>query len=251
MIQLVYKISQFLLIAFFLLLSHLGFSQLKIPEKPSFIPPIIDSTQTLSEIQKKQLYDKLKNYSDSTSTELFVMIVSTTQGELISRYATDLGHKWEIGQKGKDNGIVFLIAKDDRKMTIQAGYGTEHLLTDALSRRIIEVVVKPEFKDGKYFEGIDEGTTAIIKVMNGEYKNDKKKSGKGFSPVLIFVIIFIIINNISKCYSCIFIFFYNFKFYSSVFSAINVVIIASNRNGTSIPFKIHFILNTFFSCLIP
>ena len=125
--------------------------------------------------QKNNLEQKLIRYSDSTSTQIVIAIISRTEGEDVGFLAANWAQKWGIGQKGKDNGIVFLIAKDDRKMTIQAGYGTEHLLTDALSRRIIEVVVKPEFKDGKYFEGIDEGTTAIIKVMNGEYKNDKKK----------------------------------------------------------------------------
>jgi len=187
------KFSKILLFLTFVLNCQTSIAQLKIPEKPSFIPPIIDSTKTLTEIHKKELFDKLKNYSDSTSTELFVMIVPTTQGEDIARYATDLGHKWKIGQKGKDNGIVFLIAKDDRKMTIQAGYGTEHLLTDALSRRIIETIVKPEFKSDNYFEGIDKGTTAIMQVMKGEFKsNPKKKKGNGF-PILPIIIIFIVI----------------------------------------------------------
>ena len=171
---------------------QLSIAQLKIPEKPSFIPPIIDSTQTLSEEQKKELYDKLRNYYESTSTEIFVMIVPTTQGEDIARYATDLGHKWEIGQKGKDNGVVFLIAKEDRKMTIQAGYGTEHLLTDAMSRRIIETIVKPEFKSNKFYEGIDQGTTAIQKVLKGEFKADKKDKKGGF-PILPIIIIIIVI----------------------------------------------------------
>lgn len=175
-------------------ISNFGFAQLHIPKKPSFIPPIIDSTQTLSEIQKQQLFDKLKNYSDSTSTEVLVMIVSTTQGEDIARYATDLGQEWKIGQKGKDNGIIFLIAKDDRKMTIQTGYGIEHLLTDALSRRIIEQEVKPEFKESRYFEGIDNGITAIFKVMKGEYKGTPKKNNQNDSlPIAVFVIIFVII----------------------------------------------------------
>ena len=185
------NISIFLKLLVCYFITSLSFAQLKIPEKPSFIPPIIDSTQTLSEVQKKQLYDKLKNYSDSTSTELLVIIVPTTQGEDIARYATDLGHKWEIGQKGKDNGIVFLIAKEDRKMTIQAGYGTEHLLTDALSRRIIETVVKPEFKQGNYFEGIYNGTTAIIQIMKGEYKGEPKKKNDGF-PIIPIIIVLII-----------------------------------------------------------
>ena len=90
-----------------------GYSQsFEIPEKPSFIHPImdLDKTGTLTESETQQLYQKLKNYSDSTSTEVLVIIVKTTQGEDIARYATDLGQKWQIGQKGKDNGIILLIA---------------------------------------------------------------------------------------------------------------------------------------------
>ncbi|MBP6100423.1 MAG: TPM domain-containing protein, partial [Flavobacterium sp.] len=161
-------------VLFFLLWNGLGFAQLYIPNKPSFIPPIIDSTETLTSAEKTQLYEKLKNYSDSTSTEIFVMIVPTTQGEDISRYATDLGHQWEIGQKGKDNGIVLLIALEDRKIAIETGYGVEHLLTDALTNRIIEQEIKPQFKAKNYYQGIDNAANAIFKVMKGEYKADKK-----------------------------------------------------------------------------
>lgn len=192
--QLVFNTIKFFLITFLFLSNQLGLSQIKIPEKPSFIPPIIDSTKTLSESEIKILYDKLRIYSEDTSTEIFVMIVPTTQGEEIARYATDLGQKWQIGQKGKDNGIVFLISKNERKMTIQTGYGTEHLLTDALSRRIIELVVKPSFKENKYFEGIDNGTNAIFKIMKGEYKNDKQpSSNEGYGSLVFFLIIFVFI----------------------------------------------------------
>lgn len=186
-----YSKSSFLILSFALLFVNTILSQtLYIPKKPSFIPPIIDSTKTLSEFEKEDLYQKLKIYSDSTSTEILVMIVPTTRGELIARYATDLGHKWEIGQKGKDNGIVFLIAKDDRKMTIQGGYGVEHLLTDAMSRRIIEEVIKPEFKANNYYNGIDQGTKAIFQVLKGEYQNNQEIS---ILPILLFIIIFFII----------------------------------------------------------
>lgn len=190
-----------LVLFFALLLGLVSQAQLKIPEKPSFIPPVIDSTNTLSSQEKEDLYKKLKIYSDSTSSEIFVMIVSTTQGEDINRYATDLGQKWQIGQKGKDNGIVLLIAKDDRKMSIQNGYGVEHLLTDALSRRIIETVIKPRFKQGQYYEGIDEGTNAIFKVLKGEFKNDKSDDGGSILPILLvilFVVIFIILASKNK-----------------------------------------------------
>ena len=77
-------------------------------------------------------------------------------------------------------------------MTIQAGYGTEHLLTDALSRRIIETIVKPEFKSNKFYEGIDLGITAIQKVLKGEFKADKKNK-KGEFPILPIIIIIIVI----------------------------------------------------------
>ena len=190
-----------LVLLFALLLGFVSQAQLKIPEKPSFIPPVIDSTNTLSSQEKEDLYRKLAIYSDSTSSEIFVMIVSTTQGEDIARYATDLGQKWKIGQKGKDNGIVLLVAKDDRKMTIQTGYGVEHLMTDALSRRIIETVLKPNFKQNQYYQGIDEGTNAIFRVLKGEFKNDKSKSEGSILPIILviaFVIIFLILASKNK-----------------------------------------------------
>jgi uncharacterized protein len=178
-----------------LIIPLFGLSQtIGIPEKPSFIAPIIDSTKTLSQSELQLLYDKLKVYSDSTSTEVLVMIINTTHGQEIQRYATDLGQQWKIGKKGKDNGIIFLVAKADRKLTIQAGYGTEHLLTDALSRRIIEQVVKPEFKNGSFYNGIDNGITAIFQVMSGEYKNDfQKKEGIPIWVIIIFVILILFI----------------------------------------------------------
>lgn len=190
-----------LVLLFALFFGFVSQAQLKIPEKPSFIPPVIDSTNTLSSHEKDDLYKKLAIYSDSTSKEIFVIIVTTTQGEDIARYATDLGQKWQIGQKGKDNGIILLIAKDDRKITIQTGYGVEHLLTDALSRRIIESVIKPNFKENQYYRGIDEGTNAIFKVLKGEFKNDKPKKKGSILPVIIiiaFVIIFLSIASKNK-----------------------------------------------------
>ena len=105
MIKLAYKLAQFLLFMALLAVHQCSLAQVTIPKKPGFIPPIIDSTQTLSKAELASLYEKLKIYSDSTSTEIFVMMVKTTQGESINRYATDLGHAWEIGQKGKVFGL--------------------------------------------------------------------------------------------------------------------------------------------------
>ncbi|WP_372795276.1 YgcG family protein, partial [Lutibacter sp.] len=192
--------SNFLnILLLFLLITSNVFSQ-NIPNKPSFIPALIDSTNTLTASEKSALETKLIRYSDSTSTELFLIIMPSTFGENINLYATELGHKWEIGQKGKDNGVVILLAKDDRKIAIQTGYGVEHLLTDALSKRIIENIILPEFKKGDYYAGLDKGTDVIIDILRGEYKGEPNKGNSkgGFPILLIIVIIFFLIIIFSK-----------------------------------------------------
>jgi len=171
----------------------------KIPPKPSLETSYYEiGTTLLDETQKQAIEQKLIRYADSTSTQIVVVVISTTDGDDIDRYKVDLAHAWGIGQKGKDNGILLLVAKDDRKVAIASGYGTEHLLTDAMSSLIIQNDILPEFKKGDFYAGIDNGTTAIIKVMNGEYKEERtglrkgEKDGGG-GGIFIFIIIFIII----------------------------------------------------------
>ena len=187
--------STFLLL---FLYSFIAFGQGKIPPKPSFETSYYEiGTTLLDENQKKVIEQKLISYADSTSTQIVVVVVPTTDGEDPSRYGTDILHGWGVGQKGKDNGVVLLIAKDDRKLAISTGYGVEHLLTDAMSRLIIENDITPAFKQGDFFKGIDNGTTAIINVMKGEYKEERKNLRKGDdgggAGIFIFIIIFIIV----------------------------------------------------------
>ncbi len=188
-------VKQFsLLLLMFFAFSMSSYGQtFKVPEKPSFIPPVIDSTKTLSEQEYRQLYEKVKNYSDSTSTEILVMIVNTTQGEDVWKYAFDIGDKWGIGQKGKDNGIVMLVALGDRKVAIQTGPGLQHVLTDAATKLIIENEIVPEFKQQNYYAGIDKATTAIAQVLKGEYKNDKGSGDGAGAGIIVFLIIGFII----------------------------------------------------------
>jgi len=180
----------------FILITSLGistvFSQDGIPKKPKKETSVYDVDKVLSAVQKTSLEQKLIRYNDSTSTQIVVAIVPTINGKNIALFATEWAHKWGIGQKGKDNGVFILVAYKDRELTIRTGYGIEHLLTDAHSRRIIELVIKPEFKQGQYYRGLDKGTTFIINALNGEYKADFKPKNSGF-PVIIFIIIFIII----------------------------------------------------------
>ena len=183
------------LLLFFLCLGVYGQN---IPPKPSFQTSYYDyGTNILNESEKRSIEQKLINYADTTSTQIVVVAVKTTGGQDILKYAFDIADTWGIGQKGKDNGILLVIAVDDRKMGIATGYGTEHLMTDAVSRLIIENEIKPEFKAGNYYAGIDKGTTAIMQVMQGEYKADKNGSGKiAFGAILFFIILFIIIISI-------------------------------------------------------
>src|SRR5690554_4865483 len=204
MIQLILKTLKYFAVVFLLLIQFFGFSQsVKIPEKPSKQTSYYNfQTNVLSEAEQNHITQKLINYADSTSTQIVVVTIPSTKGEYINRYATDLAHKWGIGQQGKDNGILLLVAVNDRKVNISTGYGTEHLLTDALSRRIIETQILPEFRNGNYFAGIDKATTSIMQIMSGEYKNDKALDG-GFSKlalilVFLFVVLVLIIASKSK-----------------------------------------------------
>ncbi len=182
-------------LTFFVLLFSLNlFSQgFKIPDKPKFQTSVYDYTNLLTEYQKKDLEAKLVRYSDTTSTQIVVAIISSTKGENINYLAANWGEKWGIGQAKEDNGVLMLLAKEDRKITIQAGKGVEHLLTDFQSKRIIERIIIPEFKKGDFYTGLDKGSDYIFKTLNGEFKGVRKNNSDGFDPVIIFFIIFIII----------------------------------------------------------
>jgi uncharacterized protein len=165
-----------------------------LPAKPKIETSVYDQAHMMSETEAKMLEQKLIRYSDTTSTQIVVITINSLDGNEIALYATELAHKWGIGQKDKDNGILLLVSKEDRLMTIRTGYGVEHMLTDALSRRIIENIITPAFKQGNYYQGLDEGTTAIIQIMSGEYQGERSYEGpNGKIPALLIVIVFIVL----------------------------------------------------------
>lgn len=187
-------ISKKVLFIFAFLISQIAFSQgFKIPETPKFQTSVYDYVNLLSAAQKTALESKLVRYSDSTSTQIVIAVISSTEGENINYLAANWGEKWGIGQAKEDNGILMLLAKDDRKIAIQVGKGVEHLLTDFLSKRIIERIIIPEFKKDDYYSGLDQGSDYIFKTLNGEFKGTRKQESTGFDPgILIFIIIVII-----------------------------------------------------------
>ncbi|TAH25255.1 MAG: TPM domain-containing protein [Cytophagales bacterium] len=171
------------------------------PERPSPPKLVNDFANLLSAEEQGFLENKLVQYNDTTSTQIAVVIMRSVGEYEIKDYAQRLAQSWGIGEKSKNNGIILLIAIEDRKLTIQTGYGLEGAVTDAGTKRIIEEIIKPNFKEKRYFEGIDEGTNAIILLAKGEFKAEPKKHKKGISKSMIFlfiIVLIIIIINASK-----------------------------------------------------
>lgn len=179
----------------FILCFQTLFSQgFKIPEKPSFQTSVYDYVNLLTKEQKSSLESKLVRYSDTTSTQIVVAIIASTEGENIAYLAANWGEKWGIGDAVKDNGILVLLAKDDRKITIQSGKGVEEFLTDFQSKRIIDQVIIPEFKKGDFYSGLDKGSDYIFRTLQGEFKGTRKQDAEKFPiGVVIFIIIVIIV----------------------------------------------------------
>jgi uncharacterized protein len=167
-------------------------AQYEIPEKPEFQTSVYDDDiKLLSASQKNSLEQKLIRYSDSTSTQIVVAVISSTSGEYINYLGAQWGEKWGIGQADKDNGILILLAKNDRKIAINTGKGIEYLVTDALSKRIINRDIIPYFKRDDYYGGLDRATDAIFEVLSGEYQGTRQNSGGEF-PFETFIFLFII-----------------------------------------------------------
>jgi uncharacterized protein len=173
-----------------LLCVSLAFSQ-EIPERPNTL--VTDYTNTLSATDKQQLERKLVDYNDSTSTQIAVVIMRSTGDYDINQYGVELLRKWGIGGKEKNNGVLVLVAIDDRKMAIQTGYGAEGALPDITTQEIIQNDMKPRFKENDFYGGLDAATNDIIKAMRGEYKGDNKPKRKGDGSPIGFIIIIVVI----------------------------------------------------------
>lgn len=182
-----------LILALFLFVTAAnGFAQ-DFPAKPTKL--VNDYTGTLSAAQLQSLEQKLVAFDDSTSTQIAIAVIKSVGDYDINEYALGLGRKWGVGNAAKNNGIMIVVALGDRKISIQTGYGVEGVLPDIYAKRIIENEIKPYFKTGNYYQGLDAGTDAIIKYTKGEYKNDKPKTkeGGGASSALTIIIIVIVV----------------------------------------------------------
>jgi uncharacterized protein len=172
-----------------------------IPARPN--PPrlVNDFVGILQPQQREALEQKLRAYNDSTSNQIAVVIVKTTEPYPIGDFAFQILRQWGVGQKDKNNGLVLAWATQDRKIYISTGYGLEGAVPDAIANRIITEILRPAFKQEQYYEGLDAATTEIIKRAQGEYKaepqsgNDDSGIGLLVFILIVFVIIFFISRN--------------------------------------------------------
>jgi uncharacterized protein len=180
-----------LVAGFTLLLAQEG----KYPDKPAAW--VNDYAKLLSPQEAEALNAKLGYYQDSTSTQIFVVTLDDHGDAPISVLAAEMGEKWGVGQKGKDNGLLILIYPADRQVFIATGYGLEEKINDAVTKRIIEKEIKPAFREGKYYEGLDNACSVIMNILSGVFKSDQytKKSSEGgaIGGIIFLIILFAII----------------------------------------------------------
>jgi uncharacterized protein len=167
---------------------------------PALKARVTDLTGTLSASEAQALDAKLAAWEQRTGNQLAVLVVPTTQPEPIEAYSIRVADAWKIGRKGQDNGALLVVAKDDRKLRIEVGYGFEGSLTDATSRRIIAETIAPAFRQNRYAQGLDAGADQIIAVIDkGEplAARPPAKSARGGSggiPLeMLFILVFVVV----------------------------------------------------------
>ncbi|MFZ1518524.1 MAG: TPM domain-containing protein [Ignavibacteriaceae bacterium] len=171
-----------------------GFSQ---PDLPKLKMWATDLTGTLSQNELSELNVRLKYFQDTTSNQIVVLMIPTLDNYPIEMLAEETATKNKIGTEKNDNGILLLIAKDDRELRLEVGYGLEGAVPDAIASSIVRNVIRPRFKDDNYYLGISDGINAIIKAIGGEYKIEDSDEDSGF-PFIILVIIMIVVFSVMR-----------------------------------------------------
>ncbi|MFM0327907.1 TPM domain-containing protein [Caballeronia glebae] len=158
---------------------------------PALTARVTDETATLTTDQRGSLEQVLQKFEANRGSQISVLIVPTTQPETIEQYSIRVVEQWKLGRKRVDDGALLIVAKNDRTLRIEVGYGLEGALNDATSRRIIDELIVPRFRQGDYYGGITAGVDSMMKVINGEPlpapdRNVGGRSGRvgGYLPIL-------------------------------------------------------------------
>ncbi|MBE0500691.1 MAG: TPM domain-containing protein [Desulfuromonadales bacterium] len=173
-----------------LLLLPFNVTAVDLPQPTGYVNDLAGVVSAETELKIERF---LRDFEQSDSTQLVVLTIDTLAGEPLEEYSLRVAESWKIGQKGKDNGALLLIAKQERKIRIEVGYGLEGRLTDLLTGRIIDREISPRFKGGDYDGGVIAGVVAMAEAVRGEYQgsgspvNQKKRSPWGSLALLLFL----------------------------------------------------------------
>ncbi|WP_290433676.1 TPM domain-containing protein [Aeromonas caviae] len=170
------------------------------PDFPALTGRVVDEANLMSRKQAHQLAQQLAVFEKRSGVQLVVVSIDTLAGDTIEEYGYQLGRHWGIGQKGKNNGVLLIIAQDERKVRIEVGYGLEGALPDAIAANIIQTRILPAFKRGDMVAGILAGSQGIMQALAGEYQpvdntSNADKQGGPWLFILV-VIAMIVLHNL-------------------------------------------------------
>jgi len=174
-------------------LSLLFFSEILFaaPKFPELFGRVVDQAKVLSASTRSQLKSMLKAHEKASSNQIIVVTLKSLQGYDISDLGYQLGRHWGIGQEERNNGVLLIIAQEERKVRIEVGYGLEGNLTDALSHNIIQTQILPKFRQGGYNSGAVAGVEAIIKAIDGTYEPIVREESP-MGPLMMFLLIWVV-----------------------------------------------------------
>ncbi len=172
-------------------------------EIPALKTYVTDLASVLAPQDRDRLETFLRDYDTQTGNQFVVLIVPSLEGESLEEFSLAVAEANRIGKKGEDNGLLFLVSINDRKMRFEVGYGLEENLTDALTSVIISDIVAPEFRGGNYAAGIFAGVSAAVKAVSGEFtlaqsprdERKEKKGGNLFGLIIFLVILFFLMKS--------------------------------------------------------
>jgi uncharacterized protein len=149
---------------------------------PALTGRVVDEASILNETARAALTEELAALEQKTTDQLVVVTLKSLQGTSIDDYGYQLGRRWQIGEKDKNNGALLIVAPNERKVRIEIGYGLEGTLTDAISRFIIENSILPRFRADDVPGGIKRGTEDLIQVLSGNAEEWKRRASQSFAP---------------------------------------------------------------------
>lgn len=170
------------------------------PNFPKLTGRVVDNAGLLTSSERQSLTEKLARHEQATTNQVVVVTVDSLDGYEIADYGYQLGRYWKIGQADKNNGVILLVAPNQRKVRIEVGYGLEGDLPDALAKQIVDFEIIPQFKKKHFGKGIIAGTEAILGVLKGTYTastiKEKHKAKPGFDYYFILIVVALVIGGI-------------------------------------------------------